>query len=197
MREHLNSYINSEVKINEQNDLVYNESVYIMNYSEKSTTEEIANLIVKPNGSVLNVGYGLGFFDKEVQRIGVSSHTIIECHPQVIEICDLNGVQLIFTTWQEAIPNLIEQNIKFDTIWFDTFIFNGEECFEDEWCNFASTVPNLLNDDGIVSMFMFKFPNHRKIKLQNYFKDFTEYKTKMTTPNSHYENHEFLYWKKS
>ena len=116
MREHLNSYINSEVKINEQNDLVYNESVYIMNYSEKSTTEEIANIIVKPNGSVLNVGYGLGFFDKEVQRIGVSSHTIIECHPQVIETCDLNGVQLIFTTWQEAIPNLIEQNIKFDTI---------------------------------------------------------------------------------
>ena len=114
----------------------------------------------------------------------------------MIEACDLDGVELISTTWQEAVPNLIEQNTKFDTIWFDTFIFAGEKCFEDEWCNFASIIPDLLNEGGVASMFMFKFPNRRKIKLQNYFKDFTEYKTKMTTPNSHYENHEFLYWKK-
>ena len=122
MREHLNSYINSELKINEQNNLVYNESVYIMNYSEKSTTEEIANLIVKPNGSVLNVGYGLGFFDKEVQRIGVSSHTIIECHPTVLKEAKKwrknypdSDIRIVEGTWQEQFENLG----VFDQIFFD------------------------------------------------------------------------------
>ena len=36
-------------------------------------------------GDILEIGFGMGLFANEVQRIGVKSHTIVEIHPQILK----------------------------------------------------------------------------------------------------------------
>tara|TARA_R100000008_G_C3585891_1_gene172236 strand:- start:2380 stop:3015 length:636 start_codon:yes stop_codon:yes gene_type:complete len=162
MRKVLKKYIDSPVTI-ENGNLIsripvnvdgtqYVQSL-IMPKNEEVLTNYIADTIVKKNNSVLNIGYGLGFFDKRVQQIGVSSHTIIECHPDVIELCDLDNVTLIENTWQNAIPTLTNEGKTYDCIWFDTYRFEGNNCFQEEWLAFLSVAESLLNDNGIISLF--------------------------------------------
>lgn len=153
-----NKYLVAKTPINLSRTKYQN--YHLMSYHEEDMMNQIADIIVKPNGSVLNVGYGLGIFDKQVQKIGVLSHTIIECHPKIVEMCDLEDVEMIHSTWQDYVPKLIEQKRKFDTIWFDTFLFNGPCCFKYEWDDFTSYVDDLLEVNGIISMFTNKFPKH-------------------------------------
>jgi hypothetical protein len=172
MRKVLEEYINSEIIIEGKNlvsimpvgpNVRKTRNHPIMSYFEEPIMADVVQKIVTPNGNLLNVGYGLGLFDKEAQKIGVSSHTIIECHPKIAEMCDLENVEMICSTWQEAIPKLIEGNRKFDTIWFDTYMFQGKECFQDEWINFISYIDELLSVGGVFSMFTNNFPK-RKIE---------------------------------
>ena len=94
MRQTLKDYIESKVQVRYQEDGgeevglfsdIYNEDRMIMGYNEKYLMKIIVDTIVKPYGSLLNIGYGLGYFDKW-SKLGVNSHHIIECHPDVIKI---------------------------------------------------------------------------------------------------------------
>lgn len=44
-----------------------------------------ANLCCHNNGHVLEIGFGMGLFSNEAQKIGIKSHIIFESHPKIIE----------------------------------------------------------------------------------------------------------------
>ncbi|KAJ3185586.1 hypothetical protein HDU87_000209 [Geranomyces variabilis] len=103
-----------------------------------------------PGLSVLNVGFGLGLIDTELQFLKPAKHTIIEAHPDVYaqmlrEGWDKKpGVRILFGRWQDVLGDLE----AYDGIFFDTF---GE--YYDDLKAFHEHLPNILNQDGIYSFF--------------------------------------------
>ncbi|KAF9197747.1 hypothetical protein BGZ49_001675 [Haplosporangium sp. Z 27] len=99
---------------------------------------------------VLNVGFGLGLIDKELQKRSPSQHTIIEAHPDVYahmikEGWDKKpGVKILFGRWQDV----VDQLEVYDGIFFDTF---GE--YYEDLRSFHEIVPNHLEEGGIYSYF--------------------------------------------
>ncbi|KAI8605837.1 arginine N-methyltransferase 2-like protein [Dissophora ornata] len=99
---------------------------------------------------VLNVGFGLGLVDKELQKRSPSQHTIIEAHPDVYaHMLKMGwdkkpGVKILFGRWQDV----LDQLEVYDGIFFDTF---GE--FYEDLRAFHEIVPNHLEEGGIYSFF--------------------------------------------
>lgn len=99
---------------------------------------------------VLNVGFGLGLVDTELQKYSPSEHTIIEAHPDVYAHMIKQGwdkkpgVKILFGRWQDV----IDQLEVYDGIFFDTF---GE--FYEDLRAFHEIVPNHLEEGGIYSYF--------------------------------------------
>lgn len=80
--------------------------------------------------TVLNVGFGMGIIDSILQEeYGPAKHYIIEAHPDVYKHMQEQlkwpwenpNIVVLFGTWQEIIPHLIQENVKFDAIFFDTY----------------------------------------------------------------------------
>ncbi|KAG0331972.1 hypothetical protein BG004_001432 [Podila humilis] len=99
---------------------------------------------------VLNVGFGLGLIDKELQKQSPAQHTIIEAHPDVYAKMLRDGwdkkpgVKILFGRWQDV----VDQLEVYDGIFFDTF---GE--FYEDLRTFHEIVPNHLEEGGIYSYF--------------------------------------------
>ena len=105
-----------------------------------------ADIICANKGDVLNVGFGLGIIDEEIQLRQPRSHTIIEAHPDVYaHMLALGwdtkpGVRIFFGRWQEVIQSL---HHEFDGIFFDTY----SEYYHD-MREFHSALPQLLRPGG-------------------------------------------------
>tara|TARA_R110000803_G_scaffold59729_5_gene118581 strand:+ start:3466 stop:4083 length:618 start_codon:yes stop_codon:yes gene_type:complete len=121
-----------------------------------------AELICKNGGDILNVGFGLGLIDTYIQSHNISTHWIVESHPDVYNKIVNDGwlskpnVKVIFKPWQEAIHDLP----KFDGIYFDTWL-------EDQ-SPFNKIVPNLLKPNGIFSFFNNYSHHINNISVENY-----------------------------
>ena len=104
---------------------------------------------------ILNVGFGMGIIDTEIQSYHPSHHAIIEAHPSVHERIiqekwdQRPNVQVHFGKWQEVVPKLVEAGVKFDGIFFDTY---GEHWLDME--DFHVYVGQLLEkSQGVYSFF--------------------------------------------
>ncbi len=196
MRQTLKEYINSEVQVRYNKDTgkedglfsdVFGEDRMIMGYNEKYLMKVIVDTIVKPGGSLLNIGYGLGYFDTWAWKLGVNSHHIIECHPDVIKNIDIAPVTIHKDIWQNVIPKMIDSGMTFDCVWFDTYIFSKED-IKDEWFRFSEICQPLVSDGGKISFFT-TFPTLDVIStLKNNLKNFKL--TETIIPDTY----EFLYW---
>ena len=110
-----------------------------------------ANIICPKEGlRILNVGFGLGIIDLEIQKRKPVSHTIVEAHPDVYKKMiedgwdQIQGVQVIFGRWQDVLDKLQ----VYDGIFFDTF---GE--YYDDLKEFHEHLPNILDENGTYSYF--------------------------------------------
>ncbi len=93
---------------------------------------------LQPRGDVLEVGFGCGYSAKQIQKYNPKSHTIIECHPDVIRHGTALGfsemsekylnVRWVQGAWQEVLAGLG----KFDEIFFDTYAPIGPDVIEGE-----------------------------------------------------------------
>lgn len=107
-----------------------------------------AKQISKLNGDILNVGYGMGFTDFEIENHSPKSHHIIEIHPQIQEKMLKDGwyqkdhVHLYFGDWKDFLTKLP----KFDGIFFDTWD-------EDNTKLFVEFLPHILKQNGVFSFF--------------------------------------------
>ncbi|EFJ40778.1 hypothetical protein VOLCADRAFT_69095 [Volvox carteri f. nagariensis] len=104
-------------------------------------------------GRVLNVGFGLGIVDTEIQSHKPERHTIVEAHPDVYEHmvrkgwAERPGVRILKGRWQDVLPELLAE-APYDGIFFDTY---GE--YYEEMRDFHIHLPRLLARDGVYSFF--------------------------------------------
>ena len=194
MNKELDHYIKSSIEYDEEGNLVCNNHKIMYQY-ELPLMRHIANTIVDTNSSVLNIGYGLGFFDKRVQEIGVKNHVIMECHPDVIATIDIPNATIYSGFWQDHINTLIDSKIKFDAIFFDTFTFTPEG-IHDEQYKFLDYCKQLLNDKGKVSFFTWPLDGTNITpKLEESLVDLKLTKEIFRVDERDYD-YEHLYWEK-
>lgn len=96
------------------------QSLVISELDRREVEKCVADLLLKPGCTVLEVGFGLGISADFIQRQQPSSHVIIECSPAVLERLrawakDKPAVRVVEGTWQLVLPSLG----TFDRIFFD------------------------------------------------------------------------------
>ncbi|CAD6447111.1 19491efb-8c08-4b95-b33b-697bf766285e-CDS [Sclerotinia trifoliorum] len=114
---------------------------------------------------ILNIGFGMGIIDTMFASASPASHHIIEAHPDVLAHLQTPGhkfgkeweasapeegsYKIHAGRWQEILPTLLEENLQFDVIYFDTF---GESYMELKKF-FSEYVIGLLSENGKFSFF--------------------------------------------
>lgn len=105
----------------------------IMEAWQTPLMEAMAKIVTESHGDVLEIGFGLGVSASFVQKLGVASHTIIECNDSVVgryknwkqKYADCH-ISLIHSLWQEA----TDQLDIYDGILFHTYPLNEDEYLE-------------------------------------------------------------------
>jgi tetratricopeptide (TPR) repeat protein len=115
---------------------------------ERPIMERSAEIVCHNHGDVLNVGFGMAIIDTAIQKQGITTHTIIEAHPQVVArakrwAVDKKGVRIIPSVWQKALDGLP----SLDGIYFDTLM--------PPMIPFLVRVPDLLKPGGVFLYFQF------------------------------------------
>ena len=96
---------------------------------EAPIMEKSAEFICHNKGDILEIGFGMGICADYIQAQGVSSHTIIEIHPQIFEKLEVwasgkSNVTIIEGDW-----NSVDRLSTYDGIFIDTY-------GDDNWNNF-------------------------------------------------------------
>lgn len=104
---------------------------------------------------VMNVGFGMGIIDTILQSYQPNLHVIIEAHPDVYAKMLQDGwdkkpnTKICFGKWQDVVPQLVQEGVQFDGIFFDTY---GEHFTDME--DFHTLVPQMLSKpNGVYSFF--------------------------------------------
>ena len=120
----------------------------IMMEWESDWMEASADIVCKNNGDILNIGFGLGLVDSFIQKHNPKSHTIIECHNDVLNHMKENGwynrANIIEDKWQ----NVIKKLPKFDGIYFDTWSDSKTDDFPFGMLKYLN---NILKVGGVFS----------------------------------------------
>ena len=149
----LKEYLENDVIFTET-ELISNafcKSCPIMGTNESELMKETADILCSNSGSVLNIGFGLGIIDTYIRNNNPKEHHIIEAHPQVCEKAKEMGFDVYCGKWEDIIKDFIKEGKTFDSIYFDTYVFNFKEY--PQWAPFTKVVPKLLNPNGIYSYF--------------------------------------------
>ena len=98
---------------------------YIMHRGETTLMQKLAEIATKNGGDILEVGFGMHLSADAVQsNPNVTSHTIIEVHPEIYECAliwakDKPNTEIIFGDWIDILPTLDK---KFDGVLHDTHL---------------------------------------------------------------------------
>lgn len=118
----------------------------------------LASIAASNGGHVLEVGYGMGLSAAAVQAHAVTSHTVLECHPEVAARCltdqkaAVAGGRLHLLTgfWQDTAPLLASSS--FDGILFDTYPITQDEFIGPHMFFFAEA-HRLLRPGGVLTYY--------------------------------------------
>lgn len=95
--------------------------------------EAMATIAARAGGDVLEIGFGRGVSAGLMQRLGVRSHTIVECNPHVLdrferwrETLPDRDIRVVPGLWQDVIGALGE----FDAVFFHTYALDEDEAIE-------------------------------------------------------------------
>ncbi len=131
----------------------------VMEDWERKYMKVLSDIACSKGGNILEVGYGMGISANFIlSNKKIDSHTVIECHPQVLEKCmilhqDEIKNKKLFTHlgfWQDVVPKL-KQN-SFDGILFDTYPLSAKEIH----CNhfsFFKQAHRILVKGGILTYY--------------------------------------------
>jgi spermidine synthase len=114
---------------------------------ERPWMKRTADIICQNGGDILNVGFGLGIVDSYIQEKDISSHTVMEFHPDVLNYMKENGwydkVNVIEGDWRDNMDKLG----TYDGVFFDAY-FGDKNEFESL---FLGSIKRYLNPNGIFS----------------------------------------------
>ncbi len=151
------NWITHKAKITKHQLLIKN--FQVMQDWEKNYMKELAEVVTQKGGDILEVGFGLGISANFIQKSNkIKSHTIIECHPDVLnfsiqqlkEKIATGKVILIGGFWEDVVPKLKDNS--FDGILFDTSPIEKEVHFF-HFFPFFKEAYRLLKKGGIFTYF--------------------------------------------
>jgi len=115
--------------------------------------------------NVLNIGFGMGIIDTYIQENIISlrakypqkqfHHYIIEAHPDVLKQMEdkkwfeKKDVHVLKGRWQDQLMSLLDQNIFFNGIYYDTF----SEHYKDMLELYDTIIGMIKYENGIFSFF--------------------------------------------
>lgn len=123
---------------------------------ERPLMQAHAQILMEAGSRVLNVGFGMGIIDGILQdQHSPTLHIIIEAHPDVYKkmLADKwdqkPNVKICHGKWQDVMPQLIQQGVEVDAVFFDTY---GEHSMDME--DFHVQMSQILSKPkGIYSFF--------------------------------------------
>lgn len=134
-------------------------SYQVMQRWEDGYMKSLAAIATSKGGDVLEVGFGMGISAGYIQKSSkINSHTVIECHPAVIEFAkkmfdkELKSgrMKILEGFWEDITPSLRDK--LYDGILFDSCpLDSGVEFFQ--FFPFFEEACRLLKDDGIFTYF--------------------------------------------
>ena len=94
----------------------------VMMLWEDSIMKASADYVCENGGDILEIGFGMGLSAEYIQANSISSHTIIENHPQVIEKAkawakDKPNVTIVEGDWYDVKDSLL----TYDGVFYDTW----------------------------------------------------------------------------
>jgi protein arginine N-methyltransferase 2 len=140
-------YIQQHLTYTEDGRLMDETGQAVMMEWERPIMAQAAEVICRKGGRVLNVGFGMGIIDTEIEKYEIQEHWIIEPHLDVFTKMMNDGwhlkphVRILHGDWQWFMKYLPE----FDGIYIDTW---NEEIYD-----FLRNSPAFLKKDGILSFF--------------------------------------------
>lgn len=129
----------------------------VMHNGEKDLMYELGQIASQNGGDMLELGFGLHLSADSIQsNPNVTSHTIIEIHPEIYQKAlewskDKPNTHIILGDWFDVIPTLTK---KFDGILHDTYNeMNFRECLD--------VFSRVCKKNAIVAFFKYPFYDHR------------------------------------
>ena len=151
-------YLDDYLIIKKYKNRTSKSSAMVMERWEEPIIKKHVELLNVKDKDVLEIGFGMGISASMIQEGQPKSHTIIECHPQVINYFmttyeHRDKIKLIPDFWQNVINSIGD----FDCILFDTYLDKPEQFFE--------LVDNILREDGKFTYFHW----------ENFHKQYSDY----------------------
>ena len=140
-------YIQQILTYTEDGRLMDETGQAVMMEWERPIMEQAAQVITRNGGRVLNVGFGMGIIDTEIEKYPMTEHWIIEPHLDVYTKMLNDGwhlkphVTILYGDWQYYMKFLPE----FDGIYIDTW--------DEQIWDFLKNTPNMLKKGGVLSFF--------------------------------------------
>jgi len=149
----------SKIYYNDANASI--EMEVMMDWEDK-VMEKSANYVCENGGDILEIGFGMGIAANYIQANSITSHTIVENHPQIIEKAKIwanekSNVTIVEGDWYDIKESLS----TYDGIFYDTFGDDSMDKFKDSltnltksgskvtWWNSISSENNYYNIDGV------------------------------------------------
>ena len=161
------------------------EDVIIMMDWEHPIMSASAAYITENGGDILEIGFGMGISANYIQSHSISSHTIIEPHPQIVEKAvewssGKSNVTIISQSWADVTGSLG----TYDGIFYDT-------SFDDKHNLFSSSLSELTKTGTKFSVFNSYSSETNIFNLEMNYEQIN-----VTTPNSasQYFNNDNVYY---
>ena len=134
----------------ESDKIYYNDSNLgieqeVMMTWESSLMSASAAYVCTNGGDILEIGFGMGMSANYIQSHSISSHTIIENHPDIIPRAQAwasgkSNVTIVTSSWYDIRNSLS----TYDGVFYDTF-------GDDDWDKFGVELPNLVKANAKVT----------------------------------------------
>lgn len=148
-------YLKSELTYSGDRLLDSDKNAVMMEWETEIMKTSADKLCTKQGLRTMNVGFGMGIVDSMFLANNPSEHHIVEAHPQVIERMKEKGwfdkpnVKIHQGKWQDVLPQLVEQGVVLDAIYYDTYA----EDYKDLKQFFDEYVIALLDSDGLFGFY--------------------------------------------
>ena len=186
----MNTYLSSSLtfhsdKITTKMEEFGDEDVIIMMNWEHPAMSASAAYVTENGGDILEIGFGMGISAGYIQSHSVSSHIIIEPHPQMVEKAvewssGKSNVTIISQSWADVTGSLG----TYDGIFYDTSL-------DDKGNLFSSSLSELIKTGTKLSVFNSYSSETNIFNLEMSYRQIN-----VTTPNSasQYFNNDNVYY---
>ena len=120
-----------EILTFEDTKILNEDTAEVMMNWESPIMDKCSEFICHNKGDILEIGFGMGICADYIQAQGVSSHTIIELHPQILERLNTWAVGKSNVTIIEGDWANLSLTDTYDGIFIDTYGDNNWSSFKD------------------------------------------------------------------